>query len=301
MVSPTSYDQSSNPNIQTNDPLGVPIRYLWWNVGQPTDPDDFTRNTDVIGIYLRALFKTGVAAAASAGNWANVQGRELFATLEAQTPRRNGGADSPLVVVGNADQTGNRYEASNWVDTNNAGILTLYAPGTDILCAVRDGTNAWNIEPPGTSQATAVTAGLMAYFLSDPALHAQFNDGGAWNMPMRLKQYLVQVSTAQKGIGGWGDPNTDNVPRLSNGENVECDANVVQGAPPVPAFVMPPQTATGKRLGTSVVSEGLSVVLPESLRVSPMMFNVISDDPVLTLVNSLSAIIAHRKLVGLRR
>jgi hypothetical protein len=188
--------------------------------------------------------------------------------MEAHSPRRNGGADSPLVVVGNADHTGNRYESSNWVDKNNKGILTLYAPGVDILCAVKTATNAFAIEPPGTSQATAVTAGLMAYFLSDPVLHAQFTAGGPKNMPMRLKQYLIEVSTQQKGIGGWGDENTDNIPRLSNGENVECSENVVQGAPEVPAYVSPPQTATGKVLATSVVSEGMNVVLPAALRVS---------------------------------
>jgi hypothetical protein len=188
--------------------------------------------------------------------------------MEAHTPRRNGGADSPLVVVGNADHTGNRHESSNWVDKNNKGILTLYAPGVDILCAVKTSTNAYAIEPPGTSQATAVTAGLMAYFLSDPVLHTQFTAGGPENMPMRLKQYLIEVSTQQKGIGGWGDANTDHIPRLSNGENVECSENVVQGAPAVPAYVSPSETATGKVLATSIVSQGTSVVLPAALRVS---------------------------------
>ena len=289
--------------LLTNPPAGVPIRYLWWNSEPPTDG---TQNTDAIGVYLKSLFDIGVAAAASAGNWADIPDRALFAKLAAQSPRRNGGTNSPLVVVGNADQTGNRYAASNWVDENNEGILTVYAPGTDILCAVKDNTNAWNVEPAGTSQATAATAGLMAYFLSDPALQAQFTAGGAQNMPMRLKQHLIQVSTTQKGIGGWGDANTDGVPRLSNGENVECggaDVAVVQGAPPVPAFVAPPQTATGKSLARSVVSEGMSVVLPASLRVSLVLVAVVFRGRVLTLMNSLRVTTARNEgaLVSLRQ
>lgn len=242
-------------------PTGVPARYLWFD-------DDEKHNYDVMGIYINALADIGVAAAASAGNYAGVTGLEDFATLEAHSPRRNGGANHPLVVVGNADPTGNRYRTSNWVDTHGRGILTVYGPGTDVLCAVKTDTNAYGVEPPGTSQATAATAGLMAYFLSDPALHAQFVAGGVGNMPMRLKQHLVSVATAQKGVGGWGDENTDYVPRLANGENVECGGEgVVKGGPPVPEYVKPPETARGKRLSTVVVSEGMGVVLPETMRV----------------------------------
>ncbi|KAJ4288360.1 hypothetical protein N0V88_007399 [Collariella sp. IMI 366227] len=228
-------------------------------------------NTDAIGVYLHALFNMGVAAAASAGNYADKPSFAQWATLQAHSPRRNGGANSPLVVVGNADKDGKRYPSSNWVDEANAGILTHYMLGDDILCAVKDGTNAYNKEPAGTSQATAATAGLMAYFLSDPDLNAQFNAGGPQNMPMRLKQHLVAVSTAQKGVNGWNDPDTDHIPRLATGENVECDSNVVAGAPPVPEYVSPPQTATGRQLAWSEVSNGMSVVLPEGLR--PKCYN----------------------------
>ncbi|KAK3308375.1 peptidase S8/S53 domain-containing protein [Chaetomium strumarium] len=253
--------------------FGAPARYLWYDDAEPAFQ---VHNTDAIGVYLHALFELGVAAAASAGNLANNADAADFARLEAHTPRRNGGADSPLVVVGNADESGNRYVTSNHVDTHARGILTLYAPGVDVLCAVKTATNAWGKEPPGTSQATAATAGLMAYFLSDPALRAQFTAGGVGNMPMRLKQYLIDVSTQQKGIGGWGDQFTDTLPRLSSGENVECGGgggggSVVQGAPPVPGYVSPPETAFGRALTTVPVSSGLTVVLPEALR--PLCYN----------------------------
>jgi hypothetical protein len=237
-----------------------------------------------------------VAAAASAGNLANRPDLAQFAKLEAYTPRCNGGTNSPLVVVGNADDTGNRYATSNYEDSNNAGILTVYAPGVDVLCAVKTGTNAWGKEPPGTSQSTALTAGLMAYFLSDPVLQAQFTAGGVQNMPMRLKQHLISVATAQKGIGGWGDANTDHVPRLSNGENVEClTGNVVQGAPLVPAFVVPPDTATGMFFSATEVSQGLNLVLPDALRVSSVLFFALClDGRVLTWTCSLCVTTACR-------
>ncbi|KAK3902245.1 hypothetical protein C8A05DRAFT_15670 [Staphylotrichum tortipilum] len=270
-------------NAVVSQSFGVPVRYLWFDGGPA--PIEGTQNTDAIGVYLNCLFEIGVAAAASSGNYADNPDRSEFAKLEAQSPRRNGGTNSPLVVVGNADYDGNRVPASNWEDPNNRGILTLYAPGVNILCAVRTNTNAWAVEEPGTSQATAVTAGLMAYFLSDPVLQAQFTAGGNQNMPMRLKQHLITVSTQQKGIGGWGDLNTDNVPRLANGENVECTTDTVQGAPAVPAFVMPPVTATGKQLVTSVVSEGLNVVLPAALRVSLFPLRVLFGDRELTLTS----------------
>ncbi|KAK4234520.1 peptidase S8/S53 domain-containing protein [Achaetomium macrosporum] len=125
--------------------FGAPARYLWWDDSQPVFE---THNTDAIGVYLHALFELGVAAAASAGNLANNRDAADFAKLEAHTLRRNGGTNSPLVVVGNADDSGNRYITSNHVDTFGAGILTLYAPGVDILCAVKTATDAWGKESP---------------------------------------------------------------------------------------------------------------------------------------------------------
>ncbi|KAL2135249.1 hypothetical protein VTI74DRAFT_9234 [Chaetomium olivicolor] len=254
--------------------FGAPAHYFWWAPGDPDHeeiPPIPSPNTDAIGVYLHALFNMGVAAAASAGNYADKPSFAAYATLQAHTPRRNGGANSPLVVVGNADKDGKRYPSSNFRDEANEGILTVYMNGDDILCAVKDNTNAWAKEPAGTSQATAATAGLMAYFLSDPELRAQFVEGGVQNMPMRLKQHLVAVSTAQKGIGGWGDPDTDHIPRLATGENVECNSNVIQGSPPVPQYQSPPQTATGRQLATSEVTSGMTVVLPQSLR--PACYN----------------------------
>ncbi|KAM7198550.1 hypothetical protein V8F33_005056 [Rhypophila sp. PSN 637] len=257
--------------------FGVPARFMWWEDDSerpPNIPPIPSRNTDVLGAFLHALAEMGVAAVASSGNFADKKGLEDFATLQAHSPRRNGGANSPLVVVGNADKDGNRYPSSNWKDTDNAGILTLYMNGDDILCAVKEGTDAWGKEPAGTSQATAATAGLMAYFLGDPELRAQFTAGGVGNMPMRLKKHLIDVSVAHKGIGGWGDANTDSVPRLSNGESITCGGEgvtVEQEAPPMPAYVSPPNTATRRQLATSEVSYGMDLVLPVASR--PKCYN----------------------------
>ncbi len=247
--------------------------------------DDLGRNVDALGVYLGALLDMGVAAVASAGNLGNRPDLAEYARLEAYTPRRNGGTNFPLVVVGNSDDAGNRYETSNYVDTANAGILTVYAPGVNISCAVKTGTNAWGREPPGASQSTPLTAGLMGYYLSDPALQAQFVAGGAGNMPMRLKQYLIDVSRANKGTGGWGDAHTDNVPRLSNGENAEC-TDAIGAMPPVPAFVAPPETSTNMQFAFTEISQGLNMVLPQVLRVSLTFPFLTWDDCLLTWTSS---------------
>jgi len=96
-----------------------------------------------------------------------------------------------LIVVGNARLDNSRYVKSTYRDRLDQGILTIYNIGTDIECAGRqngsdgvpvsyasdDGT-LWHVEPPGTSQATALTAGLIAYLLTDPQLVPLFNVGG---------------------------------------------------------------------------------------------------------------------------
>jgi hypothetical protein len=55
----------------------------------------------------------------------------------------------------------------------------------------------------------------------------------------------VQVVTVQKGMGGWGDldTDTDTVPRLANGETLSVEVRTsFRAEPPVLAFVKPTST-----------------------------------------------------------
>ena len=177
-------------------------------------------------------------------------------------------------MVGNADWTGARHPSSNVLDQDNLGILTIYANGVDAVTAqaekevaannsyVAGGDQSWwNSYPPGTSQATAQVAGLVAYYLSDPVLQHTFASNGIEGVPQAVKSYLLYAARENKG-GVW--PEGDNVPRASAGERVPCPkfASPANG----PALPLPSPAArtflTNRVLSTETVWDGSNIVYP---------------------------------------
>jgi hypothetical protein len=80
--------------------IGAPKSLLWYPA-----PTRNPGNTDVFGPFLQNLYNAGIVAVASAGNLEGLQNEEV-ADLSFHTPRRNGGANTPLIVVGNAVDDG---------------------------------------------------------------------------------------------------------------------------------------------------------------------------------------------------
>ncbi|KAF2807844.1 subtilisin-like protein [Mytilinidion resinicola] len=225
--------------------FGGPKRLLWYT---PNDP----KNTDVFAIYLNLFWKAGIVTVCSAGNFgdhpdANVQ------RLDFQTPRSNGGSGTPLIVVGNSQPDGTPNAKSQTSDPDGKGILSIYNLGTNVQCAFKTTNNAWGRDPDGTSQATAITAGMIAYFLSNADLQKEWANTGVSNLPMAAKNYLLDLGKQQKGRS-W----TDGIPRASIGDMVPCQ-NGVAGPVPIPNFQVPGD-GTDLTLQTTPVTNGQTVV-----------------------------------------
>jgi subtilisin family serine protease len=215
----------------------------------------------VLAPWLTNLAGRGVALVASAGNDAN-NADQTLTWLNTSTPRCNGGTNKPLVVVGNVDYTGTRRTTSNYIDLNRAGILSIYAPGTNLLCA-----NAMSTIPygpsTGTSMATPIVAAVMAYLLTNITLRNQLTKNGAnpGNMPFALKQEIVARSIAAKGLQ-WPIDSGYYVTRLGTNESIPClagaQSNAGVGVPsPGPAVLGPTTSLTTTytlSVSTSVVT-----------------------------------------------
>ncbi|KAF2495147.1 subtilisin-like protein [Lophium mytilinum] len=225
--------------------FGGPKSLLWYT---PNDP----KNTDVFSVYLNQFWKAGIVTVCSAGNWgehpdANVQ------RLDYQTPRSNGGSGTPLIVVGNSQPDGTPNPKSQTSDPDGKGILSIYNLGTNVQCAFKSAPDAWGKDPDGTSQATAITAGMMAYFLSNADIQKEWANTGIANLPMAAKNYLLDLGKLQKGRK-W----TDGIPRASTGDMVPCQ-NGIAGPVPIPTFQVPGD-GTGLTLQTTPVTNGETVV-----------------------------------------
>jgi hypothetical protein len=123
-----------------------------------------------------------------------------------------------------------------------------------VTCADASNDNGWTVPPSGTSQATALTAGVAAYLLSDTAIRNSLAVGGVQNVPMNMKNFLIAQSMAAKGA--W----TDGVPRLSLNFGVDCSSPSAAGdVPAIPVFVPPLSSTVGLVLNTEPVTSGTTV------------------------------------------
>lgn len=214
----------------------------------------------------------GIAASASAGNYGrhpdiNIQ------DLSFMTPRRNGGTNSPLIVVGNNGLTNVRYPTSQHIDSRAAGILSIYAVGDTCVCGNYDSDSANTAAAQnsfehlidgkiGTSQANAQTAGVIANMLIDPAKRRELIAGGLPNFAMALKKSLLDMATDNKGTF------PDLIPRLSNNITIPCTANVIAGPPNTPAANTPPFMQFGLAPAYQEVATGKVVTFPNSVCLS---------------------------------
>ncbi|CEL00435.1 hypothetical protein ASPCAL00035 [Aspergillus calidoustus] len=189
--------------------FGVLKASLRW---QATNPN--SRN--VCDTIFDWYWSSGIATVASAGNDESSDHAPAYKDLSSNLPRGAGGANTNLIVVGNSQWDTTRYPSSNYRDTGGLGILSLYNLGMGVECGVLG--SAWAVGPPGSSQATAITAGMVAYYLHQPELYADWTIGGASNVPWKVKQYLL--STARQYMGS--DFGGDSTPRAALGETVPC-------------------------------------------------------------------------------
>lgn len=250
--------------------FGAPVGLLWWpNPTVEPPQSDLATRTDVFRYKLQDLYKVGIAAVASAGNFA--ERPSPVNELGFQTPRRNGGTNSPLIVIGNNNLNNVPYATSQIVDSGGLGILSMYAVGVNCVCGVWNSTAAntaatqnsfklltdEGLDENGSSQATAQTAGIIANMLSDPTIRRQLTAGGLPNFAMAVKTKLIEIAATNKGTLF-----PDGIPRLSNGIAIPCTGDTIPGPPNPP----PPNTAPLEQTGLTPtfqdVASGDTVTFP---------------------------------------
>ena len=243
--------------------------FLWSGVQDGT----YHSGINVYDLAMQWLYDAGIVVVCSSGNSDEA---ELFADI----PRGSGGAATPLIVVGNANEDNTKYTSSTWRNREGpAGILTLYNRGANVDCATRtpqgrnwvpasqDAGTTYRVEPPGSSQATAITAGMIAYYLSQPFLYARFQENGIRNVAAEVKRFLIQTSREMKGNIFPNDPRTPTVPRAALGAVVPCQGGT-PGRPPLgPLFT--PAAGFARTLATSDVTHGTQVVANPLPQVCP--------------------------------
>ncbi|KAL5332106.1 peptidase S8/S53 domain-containing protein [Aspergillus crustosus] len=200
------------------------------------------------------FWKKGIVTVAAAGNFEGVPGAiEARKDLAVGLPRALGGTNRPLIVVGNAGHDDERHYTSDYRDSSNSGILTLYNYGTDIKCATIN--SKWKTGVTGTSSAGALTAGLVAHYLSQPDLKAQFQAGGLEGFVMSMKKYVIDQAILYKG------PYDDGIPRAALGDLVPCSSEeAIRGTPDEFTLNFESEDRT---LRTKVVMQGMSYVMED--------------------------------------
>lgn len=218
---------------------------------------------DIVGATLARLYRLGIVVVCSAGNGG------LVSALNAETPRMHGGATTPLIVVGATEANESRWWRSQVLDPGGAGILSIYANGVNVVSASWRDDDLYSLGT-GTSEATALTSGFVAYLLANDVLQARFAANGLPNVAAEVKNYILALATDMKGTART-DPNTntpDPVPRLSNGEFMECPA--ASGVVNVPAYQIPmqDQEILPGTYPSIQVTDGTDIVLPNGNLVS---------------------------------
>ncbi|RAH81716.1 hypothetical protein BO86DRAFT_399552 [Aspergillus japonicus CBS 114.51] len=242
--------------------FGGPRQAFLW--GESLNPLDEPQQ-DVFDKYLQWFYDLGIAVVCSAGNDAAQQRDPAQLDLNYLYPRGKGGADTPLIVVGNALFDNSRNPNSQFRDNDQRGILTLYNVGTNVDCATvgyndqgvdTSQLNVYAVEPAGTSQATAITAGMIAYYLSQPDLRAQFMANGLGSMSKAIKTYLQNTANQYKLDAGL----TDGIPRAALGDVVPCTRGTA-GRPAINPNPFVPAATDLRQLVRTQVTDGTTVVI----------------------------------------
>ncbi|KAL5337978.1 hypothetical protein BJX70DRAFT_399072 [Aspergillus crustosus] len=206
--------------------------YQWtYNGVEPPDrPADGEGTTDgedtVFDTVFNWFWDKGIVTVTASGNHELQDDPSAKKSLDSHLPRSIGGTSSPLIVVRNAQADNTRNPTSTYRVANpedNPGILSLYNLGTDIECAAMNGGYK---QSTGSSLSSASTAGLVAYYLSQPDLKAKFNQHGLEEFVMNVKHYLIDTAEEYKGTFD------DGIPRAALGEVVGCQ-NGAAGRPEV--------------------------------------------------------------------
>lgn len=228
------------------------------SIGYPLDkllvsPGQERGKVDPFADLLDRARTANVVAVCSGGNDENAE-------LSMHTPRRNGGSQTAMIVVGAANRDSSRWARTTFRDRTGAQILSIYANGVDVLCAAPYDDGTYQLQS-GSSPATAIVAGLVALHIARGETDAQ----GA-------KSFIIRKATEQKGLWAQDGPGSGQgphgPPRAALDRLISCTP---KDPSHVPAATTPSLSLETPRLVTDLrVSQGPINALPE---VSPLSFS----------------------------
>ncbi|KAL2802194.1 hypothetical protein BJX63DRAFT_441347 [Aspergillus granulosus] len=257
-------DNGGKQNAVISMSFGAPRDAFEWGSGLVPS---LQPKRDIFDRFLSWFYNLGVSVVCSAGNDQRHQRPAEQLDLSYFLPRGKGGADTPLIVVGNSFYNNSRHPDSQYGDSGDLGILTLYNVGTDVDCAtiqyttgdhpipIIDAVSSYRIQPAGTSQATAITAGMIAYYLSQPDLKARFMANGPDQMPKSIKSYLRTIAVRYKGAP------VDGIPRAASGDVIPCVEGTAGRPPIVDLELNLPTSADPRTFATTQVTDGEAIVI----------------------------------------
>ncbi|GJN71769.1 hypothetical protein PLICBS_005837 [Purpureocillium lilacinum] len=173
------------------------------------------KNTDPFAAFLDRIYKANVHVVASVTNYGFDAAPK--GNIDWTTPQWLGGADTPLIEVGNCDENGRRYDTSSYLrEDTSKEYLSLYVMGKQIPVPLQRTGNQY-VKASGASASAAITSGLLSILaelgndLGPPKL------GGA-------KRLLRDIAVDRKGTLGW--PTTEEgyfVPRAATSWEIDCE------------------------------------------------------------------------------
>ncbi|KAL5334623.1 hypothetical protein BJX70DRAFT_402437 [Aspergillus crustosus] len=149
------------------------------------------------------------------------------------------------------------HAASGKLDSTNSNSKLLLKKGRQVDINGKGNLDSkWQTDITGTSAAAALTSGLIAHYLSQPDLKAQFQAGGPLQMVMTVKNYVRQQGVLYKGLN-----KDDGIPRAALGDLVPCSSEeAIQGTPD--GFTLNFESKD-RTLRTKVVTQGMSYVMED--------------------------------------
>ncbi|KAK6524337.1 hypothetical protein TWF281_011245 [Arthrobotrys megalospora] len=185
----------------------------------------------------------GIVMVVSAGNKHPQQ-------VDTRYPRKAGGPNTSLIVVGNAWTDDGRFKNSQF-DPHSKGIVSIYAVGVRVWCASETAIDAYRLgsgTSTGTPQVAGIVAAMLSFQLMQPNIMVHLTSSAKWGYA--VKQALIQFSLNNKGNAFSNDPDTGDVPRASWGVVVPC-AGVADAADiPADPSMVDPMRATTSRITT---------------------------------------------------
>jgi hypothetical protein len=169
----------------------------------------------VLTPLMQRLSVANVFITMSAGNDPN-------AVIDDYIPQSLGGISTPYMVVGAADQNGQRDWYSQYLETGSKSILSLYAMGHQVLRANLDPNLPYSYSD-GTSPANAIVAGIAAKLIASGV-----------SVP-NIKNRLRSDGFSLKGTNFPADVQYV-VPRAGISAQVSCSSPVLSAAAPTPTY-----------------------------------------------------------------